>query len=313
MNEKTYFLYARKSSESEDRQVQSIDDQLNRLKGLADELGLNIKATFTEAKSAKQPNQRLAFNEMLERIESGEANGILCWQINRLSRNPIDSARIQWLSQQGVLHSIQTIDREYLPEDNVLLLSVESGIANQYVLDLSKNVKRGIQSKLEKGWYPHTPRIGYLNGQGDEDPIVSDPDRFVLVRKMFDLMLTGAYTPPRVLQIASNDWGLRTRKQKRQGGRELANSAIYKMFTDPFYYGEFEYPRGSGRWYQGKHKPMITHEEYDKIQLLLGRDGRPRPQQHLFAFTGLIRCAECGCLCTAETKKKLIKSTGKVA
>src|SRR3990170_7700459 len=122
-----YFLYARKSSESEDRQVQSIDDQINRLKKFASDLNLNIKKTYTEAKSAKKPNNRPLFDEMIQRIENGDADGILCWQINRLSRNPIDSGKISWLLQQGILKSIQTIDRQYLPEDNVLLFAVEAG------------------------------------------------------------------------------------------------------------------------------------------------------------------------------------------
>ena len=134
-----YFLYARKSSESEDRQVQSIDDQINRLKQLAKDLSLDIKKTYTEAKSAKKPDNRPIFNEIIQRIENGEAGGILCWQINRLSRNPIDSGKLSWLLQQGILKSIQTIDRQYLPEDNVLLFNVESGMANQFILDLSKN------------------------------------------------------------------------------------------------------------------------------------------------------------------------------
>ena len=81
-----YFLYARKSSESEDRQVQSIDDQINRLKLLAQSLSLDIKQIYTESKSAKKPNNRPLFDEMMKRIEKGEAGGILCWQINRLSR-----------------------------------------------------------------------------------------------------------------------------------------------------------------------------------------------------------------------------------
>ncbi|MFA6895595.1 MAG: recombinase zinc beta ribbon domain-containing protein [Candidatus Paceibacterota bacterium] len=66
----------------------------------------------------------------------------------------------------------------------------------------------------------------------------------------------------------------------------------------------FEYPKGSGLWYKGTHKAMITTEEYDRIQFLLGRKGRQRPKTHVFAFTGLIRCAECGCMVTAEEKVK---------
>lgn len=303
-----YFLYVRKSSESEDRQVQSINDQINRLKKLSQDLNLDIKKTYTEAKSAKKPNNRPIFDEMILRIENGEADGILCWQINRLSRNPIDSGKLSWLLQQGVLKSIQTIDRQYLPDDNVLMFSVEAGSANQFILDLRKNTKRGMISKLEKGWQTGVASLGYLNDK-ENKIIINDPERFNLVRKMWDLMLTGNYTPPKILDIATSKWGFKTRKFKRKGGNPLSKSGIYRIFTKLFYAGIVE---NAGVQYRGAHEPMITLEEYDRVQMLLGRNGKPRPKHHEFAFTGSIRCGVCGCLYTAETKKKLIKSTGEV-
>jgi len=303
-----YFLYARKSSESEDRQVQSIEDQVQRLKQLAENLNLGIKKIVTESKSAKKPDNRPLFEEMMRRIENGEAEGILCWQINRLSRNPIDSARIQWLLQCGILKSVQTIDKEYLPDDNTLLFSVESGIANQFIIELRKNTQRGIQSKLEKGWLPNLAPLGYLNNK-EFRTIEKDPERFRLVRKMWSLMLTGNYTTPQVLEKANKEWGFRTRKFKRTGGSELSGSGIYKIFTNPFYTGIIEY---AGRQYEGKHEPMITLQEYDRVQALLRRKGTPRAKKHQFAFTGFIRCGECGCLYIAQTKTKYIKITGEI-
>ncbi len=304
-----YFLYARKSSESEERQVQSIEDQINRLKQLASDLKLDIKKTYTESKSAKKPNNRPIFDEMIERIRNGEANGVLCWQINRLSRNPIDSGELSWLLQQETLKSIQTIDRQYLPDDNVLLFSVESGMANQYIIDLRKNVKRGTESKLQKGWKPNLAPLGYLNDKA-EKTIIKDPERFNLIRKMWDLMLTGNYTPPKILNVANNEWGFKTRKFKKgHGGKPLSKSGIYKIFSNIFYAGIIDY---YGNQYDGKHEKMITLDEYDRVQLLLGRKGSPRPQKHNFAFTGFIRCGECGCLFVAEKKKKLIKSINQI-
>lgn len=307
-NKIKYFIYARKSSESEDRQIQSIDDQMNRLKKLAHDLNLDIRQIYTEAKSAKKPDNRPIFKEMLERVENGEAEGILCWQINRLSRNPIDSGKLSWFLQKGVLKSIQTIDREYVPDDNVLLFSVESGVANQYILDLSKNTKRGLLCKLEKGWKPGNAPLGYLNDK-ENKIIVKDPDRFNIIRRMWDLMLTGNYTPPKILELVNKEWGFRTRKTKRLGGKELSRSGIYKIFTNLFYAGIIE---NKGVQYEGKHESMITLEEYDRVQMILGRKGKPRPISHEFAFTGSIRCGVCGCLYTAETKKKFIKKTGEI-
>ncbi len=303
-NKIKYFLYARKSSESEDRQIQSIDDQVNRLKKLASDLNLDIKKTYTESKSAKKPDNRVIFDEMIQRIENGEANGILCWHLNRLTRNPIDSGKLSWLLQQRIIKSIQTIERQYLPDDNVLLFSVETGQANQYILDLSRDTKRGLLKKINAGWQNGIAPLGYLNDK-ENKIIITDPERFNLIRKMWDLMLTGNYTPPKILDIANNEWGFRTRKFKRMGGNELSRSGIYKIFTSLFYAGIIknkEIQTG------GSHEQMITLEEYDRVQMLLGRKGKPRPQKHEFAFTGSIRCGVCGCLYTAETKKKLLKS-----
>ena len=80
------------------------------------------------------------------------------------------------------------------------------------------------------------------------------------------------------------------------------------MLKNPFYYGKFEYPKDSGNWHQGKHEPIITQEEYDRIQTLLGRDNKIHPKEHTFPFRGLIRCGECGAMITAEEKWKRQKN-----
>ena len=134
--------------------------------------------------------------------------------------------------------------------------------------------------------------------RGNKD-ILPDQERFDAVRRMLDLMLTGSYTPIEILRIVNNDW-----KFKNPTGGSLGRSSIYKLFSRPFYYGSFEYPIGSGNWIKATHKPMITEEEYDRIQFLLGRKGRPRPKNHIFDFTGMMKCGECKGTVTAEEKFK---------
>lgn len=305
-------LYARKSTESEDRQVQSIPDQIQYLTAMANREGLHIAETVWESKSAKDPEARKEFKHLLSLIEKGKIQGILCWKLDRLSRNPIDSARIQWFLQTGKIKCIKASDRTYLPEDNALVLAVETGMANQYVRDLAKNVKRGLESKAQKGWYPAIPPIGYLNtkkGQKGMEEIIIDPERFQIVRNMWDLMLTGTYTAMDVHRIATTDWKLDTPKRRCDGKKPIAPGYIYKLFSNVFYTGNFVY---SGKFYDGKHPPIVTMAEFEKMQIILGKKGQPRPQAHDFPFTGIMRCPNCGASVTASEKTKLVKSRGEL-
>ncbi len=306
-----YFIYARKSSESDEKQVQSIGDQTLIMSGIAKSYGLKVVDTITESKSAKEPHGRPEFEKMMERIKKGEAQGILVWKIDRLSRNPIDSATIQWLLQKEVIASIRTPDREYRPEDNALLLSVESSMANQYIRDLSKNVKRGLKSKLDKGWMPTTAPLGYLNTKTEirgENYIIKDTPRFDLLRKGWDMLLTGNYNVVQVMNQL-NAWGLRTRTRKKSAGRPLPKSTVYRIFNNAFYSGIIPY---KDLYVQGKHPPMITVEEFDRVQKLLGKKGKPRPNRYEYAYTGEIICGECGGVISATFKEKLNKETGKL-
>jgi site-specific DNA recombinase len=140
-----------------------------------------------------------------------------------------------------------------------------------------------------------------------EKNLIKDPDRFQILRRMWVLMLTGLHTPPKILELVNNDWGFRTRQTRKTGGKPLCRSAIYHIFNNPFYSGWFESPKGSGQWHKGKHEPMVTKQEYDRVQVLLGRNGNPRPSIHTdFPFTGFIRCGECQSMVTAEEKHQLV-------
>ena len=157
-----YFIYARKSSESEDRQMASIDSQIVELQKLAKDLNLEVVKVFEESRSAKGPGRPI-FNEMLVQISKGEATGILCWKLNRLARNPIDGGQISWMLQEKIIEHIQTYGRDYKSDDNVLMMQVEFGMANQFIRDLRTDTKRGLKAKAERGWYPVFATLGYMH------------------------------------------------------------------------------------------------------------------------------------------------------
>lgn len=306
-----YFIYARKSSESEDRQVLSIGSQIEELKSLAKRLNLDVaEKPFQESQSAKEPG-RPVFNEMIRRVLAGEAQGIISWKLDRLARNPIDGGSIIWAIKQNGIDIVTPSQTFNQSNENSILMYLEFGVAQKFVDDLSKNVKRGLNTKAENGWLPSGAKAGYMNDKYAEKgnkTILVDPDRFPLIRKAWDCMLTGTYTVMQILRLLNDEWGYRTPKHKRIGGKPMTRSQIYKTLIDPFYYGDFEYPTGSGIWRKGKHQPMITKEEFDKVQRLLGRKGRPRPHTRSFAYTGLLECGECHATITAEEKFQIICS-----
>ena len=145
-----FILYCRKSTDTDDKQSLSLGSQEKELKELAVKEGYEIVETLFESKSAKAPG-RPVFNEMIKKIKAGKADAILCWKIDRITRNPIDSGQLQWLLQNSIIKLIRTFEKSYLPTDNAILMGVESSQSSQFIRDLSENVKRGNRAKLEKG------------------------------------------------------------------------------------------------------------------------------------------------------------------
>jgi site-specific DNA recombinase len=141
--------------------------------------------------------------------------------------------------------------------------------------------------------------LGYKNDR-ETKTIVPDPVHFALIRRMYDLMLTGTYSAMQIAHLARDEWGFRTPKKKRGGGTPLAPSTTYKILTNPFYAGLILW---NGEIHPGKHEPVVTVAEWERVQKLLGRTSSQRPQKYRFAFTGMIRCGACGLMVTAEKKR----------
>lgn len=300
-----YALYVRKSTEEDERQTQSIGSQIDQARELAARTNRAIVLTLEESRSAKEPG-RPQFDRLIALIDAGEIDGILGWHPDRLSRNEMDAAALTIRVRRGVLKDLTFVSYFFhnSPE-GVMMLQMALCQSQYMVSKLAKDVKRGIDDKIKKGWYPHRAPLGYLNDKhkdkGDKT-ISADPERFPLLRKAWDLLLTGAYSVPQLQETLSKDWGMRTPVTRSgRGGEPLGKSTLYRLFSSVFYAGCFVH---DGILYKGAHPPMVTLDEFDRAQRIIGKDNPLRPRTRVLPFTGLIRCAGCGGQVTGDVRTK---------
>ena len=290
-----YFVYARKSTDTEEKQVLSIEAQITELKEFAAKEKLEIVASLCEAKTAKEPG-RIIFGEMLKRIEKGEAEGILAWHPDRLARNSIDGGQIIYLLDTGQLKDLKfpTFWFDSTPQGK-FMLNIAFGQSKYYVDNLSENVRRGQRQKCRRGEWPTKAPLGYLNNPIDKRRVNIDTVKVPLVKKAFELYSTGDYTL-KALANYLQDAGLRNSK-----GNVLAKTCVQNMLKKTFYYGTFFY---RGEYHEGNYEPIISKSIFDQTQQVMANRGKKKRQRkHQFAFSGLMRCGQCGCMITCEKQK----------
>lgn len=297
----TCFIYCRKSSEDKDRQILSLNDQENICLELAEDKGFVVLGVYKESKSAKRPDKRPEFKSLISRLANGEANKVVCWKADRLCRNAKEGGGlIDKVDYEDLQIITPTMDYN---RNNSTFLFIEFGMATKFSKDLSDNVKRGMRTKLQMGWKPGKAPLGYLNDpikpKGQKE-VLPDPNRFDLCRKWWELMLTGKETVQSSLEKVTA-MGLKSTRT----GKQISTAEAFRFFRRVFYTGLFDY---KGERYQGKHKPMITIAEYNRVQEII--DGRKRVIQNSnnFYFMKLLKCGECGSAITCEQHSKRYKN-----
>ena len=304
-----YCLYARKSTESDERQVQSIDSQVKEMLQIAERENLEIVDIRRESKSAKDSGNRPIFKELLKDIVEEKFNAILTWAPDRLSRNAGDLGSLVDLMDEKKLMSIRTFGQTFSNSPNekflLMILCSQAKLEND---NRGINVKRGLRARCEKGLWPTCPPTGYFKEKqvDHKGQCLIDPDRGHVIRQMFEKVAYEKWSGRRLYNWLRFDLNFRT----ALGKKHLSLGNIYRLLENTFYYGPFEYPRGSGNWYQGKHEPLITKELFDLVQDQMKNSQLVRRENIEFAFTKIMTCGLCGSGISATEKFKKLKNGG---
>ena len=158
-----YFIYCRKSSDREDRQILGPDSQKRLLLEFAERSRLTVIDIYVEHQTAYKTGRPL-FGEMLLRLQEGQADAILTYHLTRLARNSYDGGRLIYMMDEGTVRQIGTMEKTYTNNsDDKFLMQIHFAMAKKSSDDTSQFVSRDIESKLLKGEYPGLVPRGYLN------------------------------------------------------------------------------------------------------------------------------------------------------
>jgi len=290
--EPKYFLYARKSTEEDDRQVMSIEAQLFELKELARKENLEILEVFQESKSAKTPG-RPVFDEMMRRVDESDGVGILSWHPDRLARNSIDGGRIIYAVDQKKVVSLRFSTFWFQPTpQGLFMLQVAFGQSKYYSDNLSENIKRGYRQKLRRGEWLTLAPFGYTNNPRTRT-IEPHPVTGRVVARAFAEYAKGSHTYISLGQFLA-DLGVVSRNQT-----PLAKISIRRLLTNRAYLG---FVKHKGEWFDGNFPPLVTPALFAAVEKVLQSKERPRKRKgrHDFPFCGLFRCGECGSMFSAQ-------------
>lgn len=155
------------------------------------------------------------------------------------------------------------------------------------------------------GLWPAPAPTGYLKEKRMDRKCETliDPTRGHVIKKIYEKVAYEKWSGRKVYDWLKFELNFKT----AGGNKNLTLSNIYMLLQNHFYYGVFEYPKNSGRWYQGKHEPLITKELFDLVQTQI-KSQFVRSESKEFAFTKLMECGLCGSGVTADEKFKKQKN-----
>lgn len=310
-------LYARKSTEGEDRQARSIPDQIKDCYETVvqpNNISISKRDHFTEERSAKEAGTRPKFREMIDAIKAGRYNGIISWHPDRIARNMKEAGEIIDLVDRGILKDLRFSRAHFDNTPNgKMMLGITFVLSKHYSEHLSESVSRGNRRIVEEGGILNHVVHGY---RIIDKKLVPDGDNYLLIEKAFRMRVDNKSLEAIADFLNKNGYEAH-RKSKGNYPYKFDTKKASVLLKQPLYAGIYVY---------GSHviklsevdedfTPMISEQEFLAIH---GEDSfishtfrhskRTVPKASSDFLRGCVRCFECGRSMTTTVTHK--KSTG---
>lgn len=293
-----YAIYCRKSSEPSEKQAQSLETQMKACRKIDKDVA--VVAEIKESHTARIPRKRKLFKRLLNEVNAGHIHGIIAYHPDRLSRNPLESARITYMLDQDKIKDLK-FSTYYFSNDpaGILLLGVLFNIADHFSRDLSLKVKGGLDTGLSHGRSSGSPKWGYIREESGS--YVRDDPNFGVFQKAWHLRSSGMSLEAVADWMNSQEFKVYVKSgediKKDWEIRNVTKALLQKKFKDTFYFGILNQAGGSFdmRGPNSTFEPMISEDLYVKVAEL-GRENAKGTGKKLEKFMPLryrVFCAVC--------------------
>jgi len=288
-----YFAYTRVSTARQGDGV-SLQEQKEAIVRYAAKENITIKEWFEERVTAAKIGRR-AFNQMLSRARRGQVAGIIVHKLDRSARNLKDWSRLGELVDQGLEFRIAHENIDLNTRGGRLSADLQAVIAADFIRNLREETRKGFYGRLKQGFYPLRAPIGYLDNGGGKVK-THDPTRAPLIKTMFELYASGAYTLNSLAE-KMEELGFQALTGRVHSGKQLS-----KILNNPFYAGIIRIKK-SNETFAGRHKPIVNQALFDRVRDILQSRTPRRNYRHAFLFPRLIACSLCGQSVIGERQK----------
>ncbi len=294
-------IYLRVSTKEQAEGGYSIQAQREACAKYIQDKGWNLIDEYADRGESAKTADRPQLQEMLQKIKEDKSIGaVLVHKIDRLSRNIEDHGALRAIFRKNNIQLVSVTENIEDTASGKLVEGILATIAEFYSLNLSSEIKKGMNQKVKQGGWPHTAPIGYKNVRDDRgiSNVVINNEEADLVREAFELYATGDYSINEIHQIMEKK-GLKN----RYTNKPLSRSKIAEVLKNRFFIG---YINWKGIEYSGIHDPLISKELFFRVQEVFKVHDKAgeRTRKHRHFLKGTLFCAECGSRLGTQLKVK---------
>lgn len=294
-------IYIRVSTQEQAEAGYSIHEQEDRLKKYAEINNWIIYKVYSDPGYSGAKLERPALTEMIKDIEKGKIQKVLVYKLDRLSRRQRDTLYL--IEDIFNVHNVDFVSMtEQIDTGSPLgraMIGILATFAQLEREQIRERMQIGMDARAKEGlfhggmYYP----IGYDYVDGE---LVINEYEAMQVRKIYDLYQDG-------MSISAITNFMRNHGYTKKYG-EWHDSAVRSVLFSEVYTGVIQW---KGQTYPGKHKALISLEEFERVQTLRKQRAISTPNCNKNPFKrtsllgGLIWCGNCGA--RYYTKTNIVK------